>query len=418
MSVASPAGIVAADHSDTRTMAVVGSAHFISHVLQLALTPLLPLLNRELNASFVELGLVLAVFYATSGLGQIVAGVLVDRFGSHRLLISGVVLQSSAVGAMAFVPHYGWLLPLAVLAGLGNSVYHPADLSILSQRVSTARLGRAFASHVLAGVVGFGLSPVLVGAMAAFWGWRPALLATGGLGLAIAGVLAVNRQVLVIEGSHQRRRGGDGDGARLGFLHIIATPVVLLAFSYFALTAFAINGVQSFAISALTQGYGAVLALATFAVAAYQLGSAGGVITGGLIADRTSRHHLVAMSGLASAAALTLVIAETTLPLVAIIGLVAAAGFATGITMPSRDVLVRRSAPQDGLGKVFGIVYSGFDVGSLVGPLVYGALLDRRAASMVFLVSATGLLLAMVTVIGVKARPAAGTDEVGHAAHA
>lgn len=394
---------------DIRTVGSVGCAHFTSHVLQLALAPLFPLMRDDLGVGFVELGLVLTVFYAASGAGQLLAGVLVDRFGAHRLLIGGVLLQACSIMAMGFAPGYFMLLPLAMTAGLGNSVYHPADLSILSHRVSSSHLGRAFAVHVMAGAFGFAAGPLLTGMVGGSFGWRPALITAGALGVAVAMVLIVSRAFLVTEGAGARRNSSGPQHHALpgpGFLQIVAMPVMLMAFAYFVLTAFTGAGIQSFTIAALTEGYGASLALATSAVAAYQLGSAAGVLFGGYLADRTAQHHRIAMAGLALSAMLTLTVAYSALPLLAIIALLTGAGFSSGATMPSRDVLVRRAAPSGALGKVFGIVYSGFDVGSLIAPVVYGSLLDQHLSNLVFVVAAGPMVLAIFTVLGVRTQAA------------
>lgn len=391
---------------DYRTIGVVGSAHFTSHILQLALAPLFPLLRDDLGVGFTELGLILTVFYAFSGFGQVAAGVLVDRFGPHRLLIGGVLLQGGAIGAMSLAPGYWVFLPLAAVAGLGNSVYHPANLSILSYRVSKTRLGRAFALHAVAGSVGFALSPLIVGTLALAWGWRVALMMVGGFGLVMALVLLLACEALVIpSAASAARTAAPGTGREASFARILATPVVLLAFSYFALTAFSGSGIQSFTTVALIEGYGASLALAAFAITAYQIGNIAGVMLGGFLADHTTRHHLVAILGLIGAAAITGSAAVPGLPVAGVVALLTLGGLAVGLTTPSRDVLVRQAAPAGGLGKVFGIVYSGFDVGSLIGPLIYGTLLDRHAPNLVFAAAAAGLALASFTVWGVRSRP-------------
>jgi FSR family fosmidomycin resistance protein-like MFS transporter len=407
VSIAIPAG---STRGDARTIGLVSTAHFTSHLLQLAFAPLLPMMRDDLGVSFTDLGLVLTAFYAASGAGQILAGALVDRFGACRMLLSGLTLHAVAMASMGFASGFAPLLPLAIAAGLGNSVYHPADLSILSHRVHPKRLGRAFAAHVIGGTIGFALSPILAGAIAAGFGWRVALVSVGAIALGIGLVLAANAALLKTEPARvQPGSSSTGPGSRpqatMPFLQILSTPVVLLAFGYFVLSAFAIAGVQTFSITALTGGYGASLAAATFIVAAFQAGSVAGVFAGGVLADRTERHSRVAMAGLAAAAALLLAAAIRSLPLAIIFVLLTGAGFAFGLTTPSRDLLVRRAAPKGVFGSVVGIVYSGFDVGSLIGPLIYGVLLDSEAHALVFVAAAIALAAAIATVVGV--RPAA-----------
>lgn len=129
MSAATAAPSIKSSRRDLWTIGAVGSAHFTSHVMQVALAPLLPMMSREFEVSFTQLGLVLAALFASSGAGQVLAGVLVDRFGAHRLLITGVALQSLGTAGMGLAPGFAALVPLAMMAGLGNAVYHPADLS-------------------------------------------------------------------------------------------------------------------------------------------------------------------------------------------------------------------------------------------------------------------------------------------------
>lgn len=408
--------------AEASTIGAVGIAHFCSHFLQLALAPLFLTMRDDLGVSFVDLGLLLSVFFFASGAGQVMAGILVDRFGAHRLLLCGLLLQGAATAAMGLAPRYEVLLPLAALAGLGNSVYHPADLSILSHRVAPARLGRAFAAHVIAGNVGFALSPLVSGAIGAAHGWRTALTLMGAL-VVLAGIgLLIFRGLLTCgpaeepgtqgqgtQGGSTERHGAGGFGAQAqpapDFLHILAMPVVLMAYLYFILTAFALTSFQSFSITALQEGYGASLALATLAPALYQLGNTMGVALGGALADRTDRHHHVAMGGLAIACILGLLAALLPGLPMATVGLIAAVGTALGLTTPSRDVLVRAVAPAGARGKVFGVVYSGYDMGALIAPVLFGLALDHQMPRLVLLGGAVPLGLAVLTAFAVRRRP-------------
>ncbi|MEP9367447.1 MFS transporter [Xanthobacter sp. VNH20] len=390
---------------EVATISAVGAAHFVSHILQLALAPLFLVMRDDLGVSFTELGLILSIFYLFSGAGQVLAGVLVDRFGADRLLLCGIVLQSASIAALGAAPSYVAMLPLAMLAGLGNSVYHPADLSILSHRVGGKRLGRAFAAHVIFGNIGFALSPIVSGGLALMYGWRAALIILGIACLCVAVGLMCGRAVLRTP-SHAERRADHAAGPAPSFMHILMTPVVLLAFLYFLLSAMSLVGVQNFSITAFQEGFGVSAAVAAFAVTAYQIGQAAGVAAGGWLADRITRHHVVAMVGLSMAALMCLLLGFVAYGPAAAVGLLTLIGASVGVTMPSRDVLVRRAAAAGSTGKVFGVVYSGYDIGSLIGPVVYGVLLDHHLNHVVFMAAAIPLALAVVTVVGVKRKGA------------
>ena len=389
---------------DARIIALVAAAHYSSHVMQLALPPLFPILHSEFGVGFVELGLVVAVFYTASGLGQALAGVLVDRYGAHRLLIGGLATLCVGIALTGLAASYWILLPLAALAGLGNSVFHPADLSILSHRVSERRLGRAYAVHGLAGQLGFATSPVVVTAVAAYMGWRIALIAFGLAGLAVAAVLYANRDMLAYCRRGEAFAHASPTPRRTRYLGVIGSPVVVMAFGYFALTAFAGTGVQTFAVTALTSGYELALGAATLALTAYLVGSACGTALGGFLAERTGMHHRVAMGGMAVVSALMLLMTGVPALALVILPVMAIAGVANGVTAPSRDVLIRRAAAGVGMGSVFGFVYSGFDLGSCTAPLLFGALLDHRAPHAVFLAIAIAFALAAPTVMQVRRR--------------
>src|SRR5882724_1773300 len=386
---------------DVRVIALIGCGHMVSHFLQLTLPPLFPLLREELGVSWVALGVISSVFYAVSGLAQPVAGFFVDHFGARRVLLSGMVLAGAAIASAGLAPGYGTLLPIAALAGLGNSVFHPADYSMLNAAVSGRRIARAYSVHQISGNIGWVLAPLLVGSVTHLAGWRVALLTAGGVALLATFVIALHTRGLGAPMPALPRAHG---GRLRADLRLLTAVPILMAFGYFVLLTASTSGIQTFAVPALGMIYHAPLVLATGALTVYLFGNASGVLTGGLLADRATRHDLVAAAGVLCAATLMVVLASGVLPLGAVSAVMALIGFSMGVTAPSRDMLVREATPAGSSGKVFGFVYSGLDVGSLIAPPVYGWFLDQGEARGMFFVIAAVMLVMIATVVQVRRR--------------
>jgi MFS transporter, FSR family, fosmidomycin resistance protein len=388
---------------DVRIIGLVGSAHFFSHFFQLALPPLFPLLKDAFGVPYVALGFMMSLMYAASGIGQTISGFLVDRFGAARVLVTGMSVFSAAVAAAGLAPSYWVLLPIALLAGLGNSVFHPADYSIFNASVDARRLGRAYSVHSICGNLGWTVAPAVVVTLAAHSSWRTALIAVGGVGVAAALLLSTQTDSLADEGrAASPREAGGGEGGLAADIRLLMVAPVLAAFAYFALLATSLVGIQTFSVTAMVALYDAPLGLATGALTAFLLGSSAGVLLGGFLADRLRRHDLVAGAGMVMGAALALVLATGALGLVALPVVMALMGFALGVTSPSRDMLVRQATPRGASGKVYGFVYSGLDLGSSLTPLLFGWLLDRGEPRAVFVVSAVFMLLTITTVVQVR----------------
>lgn len=381
--------------SDVRVIGLIGVAHFFSHFFQLVLPPLFPLLKTVFGVPYVALGLTVSVFYGASGIGQTLSGFLVDRIGALRVLLGGMALFAASIALAGLVPTYWLLLPVALLAGLGNSVFHPADYSILNASVDARRIGRGYSVHSVSGNLGWAVAPTVVFALTAHFGWRVALVTVGGLGLVMAGVLATQAHLFASARGAGRSRGATD-------LRMLLSGPIMAAFAYFALIAMAVIGVQTFGVSGLMRVYETPMAAATACLTAFLLGSAAGTLVGGLLADRTSRHDVLAMSGLVSAAALMLVLASGGLSLGMLPAVLAVAGFCQGATGPSRDMLVRAATPTGASGRVFGFVYSGLDLGSCITPLAFGWLLDHGDPRMVFAAVGVLLLCTIATVVQVR----------------
>ena len=203
--------------SDAKVIGVLGAGHFFSHFYLLCLPPLFPALRGEFGVSFAALGLMMTSYNLIGGLIQAPMGFLIDRFGARWILIAGVVLMSGAVLLMGFTESYEAILVLAVLAGLGNSVIHPADYAVMSGAISEGRLGRAFSLHTFSGEFGGAFAPVVMGTLAAMWDWRSALMAAGAAGLVVAAIMASQSRLLVDDTGGTRADAGV-DSNRSGVL--------------------------------------------------------------------------------------------------------------------------------------------------------------------------------------------------------
>ena len=370
---------------DVRVIGLIGAAHFFSHFFQLVLPPLFPLLKTVFGVSYVALGLTMSVFFAASGVGQTLSGFLVDRVGAHRVLMGGMALFAGSIALAGLVPTYWMLLPVAMLAGLGNSVFHPADYSILNSSVDPRRIGRGYSAHAISGNLGWAVAPPVVFALTAHFSWRVALVTVGGFGLAMVAVLATQG------GAFGPVRSGARGKSAVADMRLLLTAPILSAFAYFAFIATALVGVQTFGVTGLVRVYDTPMALATAALTAFLFGGAAGILAGGMLADRTNRHDLVAVAGLIAAAILVMLLATGSVAAALLPVVLAVAGFSQGVTGPSRDMLVRAATPPGASGKVFGFVYSGLDLGSCLVPVAFGWLLDHGDPRMLFL--AVGVLM-------------------------
>jgi MFS family permease len=179
----------------------------------------------------------------------------------------------------------------------------------------------------------------------------------------------------------------------------VLTPAILMLTMFFAFLSLSNGGIQNFGVPALVSGFGIGLTPANLALTAFLLTSAAGVLAGGYIADRTSRHGEVASAAFAVTAVLIFMIGALRMDGVLLSVTMAVAGFLSGVIAPSRDMLVRKAAPAGAAGSVFGIVSTGFNIGGVIAPMIYGWLLDNRPAPWVFYASSAFMAATVVLVL-------------------
>ena len=145
--------------------------------------------------------------------------------------------------------------------------------------------------------------------------------------------------------------------------------------------------------------YAVPFSAANLALTAFLTASAFGVLGGGFVADMTRRHADVAAIGFTVNAAIMLLIGTVGLAPPVLIAAMGTAGFLSGMIMPSRDMLVRAAAPAGAVGRAFGIVSIGLSTGGMIGPMLFGWIMDLGAprwvfgASVVFMIVTVALAL-------------------------
>jgi FSR family fosmidomycin resistance protein-like MFS transporter len=388
---------------DVKVIGLVAAAHGLSHFFQIATAVLFPLIKGDLGVSYTALGATVGLYYTVSGVCQTLSGFAVDRFGARRVLLAGLALAVAGAAFAGLAQNFPMLLAAAVIGGMGNSVFHPVDFSILNARVTRSRLGYAFSWHGIAGYLGFAAAPAYAVAMATAFDWRTALLGAAAIGAVVAGLLAS-------QGSELDAAPPRAQHATAGARTLLQAPV-LMCFSYFVMLGVAFVGMQTFGIAAMVSQYGVPVQLASGALTANLIGAAAGVFCGGFVAVRFGRHDLVAAAGMAASGLLVFALAAGWLPAAMLPLLLGTAGFASGVVNPSRDLIVRAATPVGATGKVYGFVYSGLDVGAIASPVLFGWLLDHGRPSAVFYAVVTVLALSIVTVLRLPSRPAAAAGQ-------
>ena len=379
----------------TRIVGAISAAHFVSHYYILLLAPLLPFVRADYHVSYTEIGFAFAAFNVISAALQTPAGFLVDWLGARILLIGGLVIGASAFIIAGLVDSFWVMVAMFALAGVGNTVYHPADYALLSHHVPSDRIGQAFSVHTFAGMLGSAVAPASLLMMQSLWGWRGAFIGAGLLGLAVAVVLLavrLNAEQKTIPAAREANATSAG-GWRLLF-----SPPILLNLVFFVLLAVMSGGTSNYSVVALGAMYGTPVTTANAALSGNLLLSAIGVLIGGVLVGRTTRHGTVTTLGLAGIALFIALIAQIDLGSFALIAAMSAAGFCSGVIMPSRDMIVREVTPPGEFGKVFGFVTTGFNIGGIISPLIFGAIMDHGSPKLVFLLVAAAGLIAIVTV--------------------
>ncbi|MBN9089380.1 MAG: MFS transporter [Reyranella sp.] len=380
---------------DAKVIGIVATAHFVSHVYIMLLPPIFLLVKDHFGVGYTEIALALTAYNVMSALLQTPAGFLVDKIGARIMLTSGLILSGIAICISALVPGYWAFLIGYALLGIANTVYHPADYSILSATIDGKRMGKAFSIHTFAGYLGSGVTPAMVVTAVAIWGWNGGFLVAAVLSFAAAVLLTVTGSVLP-RAPRKAAAAARIDDGKVGWNLLLSGPILRNLLFFFCL-AMANGGIQTFAVVSLAAIHGTSAEVANIGLSGFLLFSAAGVLLGGIIADRTPHHERVAAVGFACTSTMAVLLGWVDMPAAILIFVMSLGGLLNGMIQPSRDMMVRAVTPPGSFGKVFGFVTTGFNLGGMVAPLTYAWLMDHGQPQAIYIIVVLFILLALVT---------------------
>lgn len=396
-------------NQDIKVISLVCFPHMMSHVYWLVIPPMFPVLMSVFSLNYTQVGAIITAFAATTMIAQTPVGFLVDRIGARTVLIAGLALEAGAIALFGLSEAYWHLIVLAALAGLGHTVFHPADYAILSARVSEQRMGRAFSMHSASGYIGFAWAPIFMTGVTALWNWRAAFLMIGIIGILATIVLITQSNSLRDDGP--ARKPGAGEAPKpaepmslgAGLKLIISFPV-MMCFLYFIFHQMGGGGVRAFLVAALWEMYGTPQVVAAIALSAFTVGSVVGILSGGFVADRFGPQIWTAAATLIPAGVIIALLGWVDIQGTLLIVLLALSGYLIGLLIPSRDLLLRSVTPPGSMGKVMGFASTGSNLGGALIPVVLGYAMDNAGGHWVFWISALFIAAAFLTFITARTK--------------
>jgi len=382
---------------ETRLVASVCFAHMVSHYNMVLLAPLFVFIRADYGVSYTQLGLAFTAFNAVSMVVQTPMGFFIDRTDPRRVLISGLLLASAAIAVAGIVHSYWVFVAMFALMGVSNTVFHPADYTLLSESVPSRRLTQVFSYHTCAGMLGSAVAPPTLLFMENIVGWRGAFLGAAVPGILAAIALALPGELPVTRPREAKARRAAEADAPNGWRLLLSAPILLNLAFFFALSLVSF-GLSLYLVVGLQALNATPAAIANAALTGLLTLTAVGVLAGGWIAARTARHNLVTAIGLLATGATTAFVALVDTNAALLVVIMSLSGFASGITMPSRDMIVRSVTPRGSFGKVFAFVTTGFHIGGMISPLIFGQFLDHGAPRGMFLFIAACAVAAVGTV--------------------
>lgn len=369
---------------------VLAAAAFVIALGYGFIAPILPQFSQSFGVSMAAAGAVVSVFAAARVIGAPGAGLLVDRFGSRPVYLTGLLIVAVSTFMVAFAQAYWHIFALRFIAGFGSTMF-TLSAQALIVRVTHPRIrGRANALYASAFLLGSIFGPV-IGAALSFLGFRPPF--------AIYGVLIALAVVVVWAGTARSSRKAvlPPKLPTMPLREALASPTYQSALTSGFTNGWANMGVRVavlplFAASVFAHGEAAAgLALTAFAV-----GTAVTLQFSGALADAVGRKPLI-LAGLAAIAVFTgLMGFATTFWSLIIVSVLA--GIGGGLMNPAQQATLADIIGNDrSAGKVLSTFQMTQDAGAIVAPIAAGMLAEKFGFAAAFASCGVIALVSLLT---------------------
>ncbi|MEM8743525.1 MAG: MFS transporter [Pseudomonadota bacterium] len=390
---------------------LVASGHAGTHWVLGTFYVLLPFIAREFGMIYTQAGALVTVFHVSSLLANLGSGAVVDMRG-RRVLVQAcsLIVGAAALMAMGLVTSAIWLVPLVVLIGVTNNLWHPAAISYLSQCFPQNR-GYALAIHTLGASVGDAVAPVVAGSALLIMSWQ----ATAGVVsipvLIVAALILFTLNSADKASDAKSEQNGGFRGYIKGVGGLLRDRAVIGLCTMAAFRSMTQNGLQVFLPLYLVNVLKVSPSILGLAIMSMQVGAMLGGPVAGVMSDRIGRQPVTLICVTAS----TIVIIGLTLVDGMVLFILAASllGLALFAVRPVIHSWAMDLAPPSMSGSIISLLFGAQSALSALVPLVGGMIADRWGLASVFYVFAGTLMIANVIVLFLPNHSAKRTDASG-----
>jgi MFS family permease len=389
-------------------VAMLWCISFFNYADRQAINSVLPLLQKELGLTMVQLGLLGSAFAWVYGLSGFFAGFIVDRISRKKAILGGLYAWSIICMSTALSQGFRALFLLRGAEGLGETIYYPASMSMVSDYHPRQTRSRAMGIHqtsVYAGTIAGGTFAGLIGQ---HYGWRWSFIVFGGLGILLGFVL--NRFLREpVRGQADLAKPTAASLTFAEFLQLLRrTPTMLCLTGAFVCSNFVALVLLTWMPKFLYDRFQMSLAVAGLTATAFvQLASVLGSVTGGWLADilrsRTPRGRILVQAAGVLGGAPFVAWCGLTRSVPALIIALTAWGFCKGMYDANIFASLFDVVRPEARGTSAGFINSMGWIGGGWAPLAvgwsakdYGLSVGITAASAVYLLACVLLLIAAV----------------------
>ncbi|MGE3915758.1 MAG: MFS transporter [Hyphomicrobiaceae bacterium] len=386
-----------------RVLGATCGAHAVHDGIADALYVLLPIWASSFGLSYAAAGSLKSAYSIALAALQMPAGMLAERLGERLLLGVGTVAAGAAFALAAWAPGYAALFALILATGVASAVQHPIGSSLIAKAYDGGGRRSALGVYNFAGDVGKMAAAVLIGAGAAWYGWRAITL---GYGIAVA---AVGIAVLIVLGPARRsalagprsvappdpkdaaggRQPGFGFTDARGYAILSAIQVVDSAGRVGVLTL----------VPFLLVAKGASTATAGLALTLLFAGGAAGKLACGLLAERLGLLATVMLTEVMTA---VLIVAVILSPLPLALACLPVLGIALNGTSSVLYGTVSEFVRADRQARAFGLFYSLGSAAGATAPVLFGLVSDRAGLATALYAVATVVLATLPLALALR----------------